>query len=87
MGAGIKVYNTSADKKDFLKDHRRELISVHQWECPLCDAKYESDEDTTEEEFLEELWKQGVRRAHNNYMMGTFCQECLRDPEFYDWTL
>ena len=62
------------------------ICKIH-WECPNCGDNRESDEDATQEEFAEQLYKEGVRYRSMKYMQGVFCKTCYTDKEVQNSTL
>lgn len=57
------------------------------YECPVCEAEFQSDECESVEQFIESIYDQGVRFKSMEMMQGVFCKECYTDPEIWSSTL
>lgn len=75
-------------KNEYKKFIIGEVESIYRWICPNCCESFESEEDQTKVEFVNDLYKnQKIRRVNNGAMIGCFCKECYTDPEFEGCTL
>lgn len=73
-------------KEELLTGLPFEVESIHVWECNGCSTRFESEDGMTEAEFAEMLYDEhGVRKVETDFIVGTFCDECINEVDFEEW--
>jgi len=84
---GINTLWLASKKKETIKLLRPEIEHIYKWECPNCCNSVESSGET-KKEFINYLYNtHKIRRVDNGAIIGIFCEDCYKDPEFENCSL